>query len=86
MSIILMTTLFYKAWILQGAIWRWSLLGINGLMSKTTTLHLHHAIFINFFAIPAKLHLSVWEWEQQLRKILQSLSELGHGPLSSATT
>ena len=31
MSIILMTTLFYKALILQGEIWCWSLLGINGL-------------------------------------------------------
>ena len=32
MSTILMTTPFYKAVILQGEIWRWSLLGIEGLM------------------------------------------------------
>ena len=31
MSLILMTTLFYKAVILQGEIWRWSLLGLKGL-------------------------------------------------------
>ena len=31
MSVILMTTLFYKALILQGEIWCWSLLGIKGL-------------------------------------------------------
>ena len=31
MSLILMTTLFYKALILQGEIWRWSLLGPKGL-------------------------------------------------------
>ena len=32
MSVILMTTLFYKASILQGEIWCWSLLGLKGLM------------------------------------------------------
>ena len=31
MSMILMTTLFYKALILQGEIWSWSLLGLKGL-------------------------------------------------------
>ena len=29
MFVILMTTLFYKALILQGEIWCWSLLGLN---------------------------------------------------------
>ena len=33
MSLILMTTLFYKALILQGEIWCWSLLGFKGLKS-----------------------------------------------------
>ena len=33
MSVILMTTLFYKALILQGEIWCWSLLGLKGLIS-----------------------------------------------------
>ena len=32
MSLILMTTLFYKALILQGEIWCWSLLGLKGLI------------------------------------------------------
>ena len=31
MSVILMTTLFYKVLILQGEIWCWSLLGLKGL-------------------------------------------------------
>ena len=31
MSLILMTTLFYKAVILHGEIWRWSVLGLKGL-------------------------------------------------------
>ena len=31
MSVILMTILFYKALILQGEIWCWSLLGLKGL-------------------------------------------------------
>ena len=31
MSSILMTTVFYKAVILQGEIWHWSLLGLKGL-------------------------------------------------------
>ena len=34
MSVILMTTVFYKAVILQGEIWRWSLLGLKGLNWK----------------------------------------------------
>ena len=33
MSVILMTTPFYKALILQGEIWCWSLLGLKGLSS-----------------------------------------------------
>ena len=44
MSVILMTTLFYKALLLQGEIWCWSLLGIKGLKiwpeSKGMTLNL----------------------------------------------
>ena len=31
MSVILMTSLFYKALVLQGEIWCWSLLGLKGL-------------------------------------------------------
>ena len=34
MSVILMTTLFYKALILQGEIWCWSLLGLKGLKNQ----------------------------------------------------
>ena len=42
MSVILMTTLFYKALILQGEIWCWSLLGLKGLragMNERFPLH-----------------------------------------------
>ena len=34
MSLILMTTLFYKALMLQGEIWCWSLLGLPGLRAS----------------------------------------------------
>ena len=34
MSVILMTILFYKALILHGEIWRWSLLGLKGLKNE----------------------------------------------------
>ena len=40
MSLILMTTLFYKAVILQGEIWRLSLLGLKGLKAN-----LVHGVF-----------------------------------------
>ena len=33
MSVILMTTLFYKALILQAEIWCWSILGLKGLIA-----------------------------------------------------
>ena len=38
-SVILMTTLFYKALILQGEIWCWSLLGLIGLIGQITFLN-----------------------------------------------
>ena len=37
MSLILMTTLFYKALILQGEIWCWSFLGLKGLIMMVIT-------------------------------------------------
>ena len=37
MSLILTTTLFYKALILQGENWCWSLLGLKGLRAMTHT-------------------------------------------------
>ena len=50
MSVILMTTLFYKALILQGEIWRWSLLGLKGLR-KLVGKHFYHLV-----RILSKLH------------------------------
>ena len=37
MSVILMITLFYKALILQGEIWCWSIWGLKGLITKAVT-------------------------------------------------
>ena len=42
-----------------------------GLMSKTTTLHVHHAFFVHFFAVLAQLRREMekfkltWERERQ---------------------
>ena len=47
MSIILMTTLFYKALILQGEIWCWSLLGLKGL-TVPVKLALPQLLLYNF--------------------------------------
>ena len=48
MSVILMTTLFYKALILPGEIWCWSLLGLKGL--KMLPFHLQIAVtYFTFF-------------------------------------
>ena len=37
MFVILMTTLYYKALILQGEIWCWSLLGLKGLIEVSNS-------------------------------------------------
>ena len=47
MSVILMTTLFYKALILQGEIWCWSLLGLKGL-TVPVKLALPQLLLYNF--------------------------------------
>ena len=70
MSIILMTTLFYKALVVEGEIWCWSLLEIKGLINGTEKIeimaigHLHDEVFsllrcpefISFF-LPYYLYL-----------------------------
>jgi len=50
MSVILMTTLFYKALILQGEIWCWSLLGLKGLNkgSQLNLLRLNLLVLVRF--------------------------------------
>ena len=50
MSIILMTTLFYKALILQGEIWCWSLLGLKELSVILTLFQLFelHMLQVKF--------------------------------------
>ena len=45
MSGILMTTLFYKASLLQGEIWCWSLLGFKGLNGKKKKKEIRNSLF-----------------------------------------
>ena len=50
MSIILMTTLFYKALILRGEIWCWSLLGLKGLSIFALVPNVNYIVIrISFF-------------------------------------
>ena len=44
MSVILMTTVFYKALILQGEIWCWALLGIKGLTDVSSLCGLSQCV------------------------------------------
>ena len=55
MSVILMTTLFYKALILQGEIWCWSLLGLKGLTS-TVQQKGESGNIINLYSVQNKVH------------------------------
>ena len=64
MSLILMTTLFCKALILQGEIWRWSLLGLKGLRSLNT---FHIVIHICVYS----LHQFSFFMQQCLRFLYQ---------------
>ena len=48
MSVILMTTPFYKALILQGEIRGWSLLGLKGLMSYNLCIVKKKLVSIKF--------------------------------------
>ena len=65
MSVILMTTVFYKALILQEEIWWWSLLGLKGLKSYTTV--------ISTFSFDIKTFLA-----QQISISMYSRLFLGH--------
>ena len=50
MSVILMTTLFYKALILRGEIWCWSLLGLKGLSIFALVPNVNYIVIrISFF-------------------------------------
>ena len=56
MSLILMTTLFYKALLLQGEIWCWSLLGFKGLniyeLRCFTVLQVYYTLYIKNNNLP----------------------------------
>ena len=67
MSLILMTTLFYKALILQGEIWCWSLLGLKGLKIELYTT------VISTFSFDLKTFLA-----QQISISMYSRLFLGH--------
>ena len=62
MSLILMTTLFYKALILSGEIWSWSLLGLKGL-NKLTFFHadINQSEVVDNFQLASDWMKSVWK-------------------------
>ena len=57
-----------------------------GLMSKTTTLHVHHAFFVHFFAVFAQLRREMekfkltWERERQSDKFYHLCQNSGAVP------
>ena len=62
MSVILMTTLFYKALILQGENWCWSLLGLKGLkvdLGFESGWHIHPAVLggLQTFSLRSIFHI-----------------------------
>ena len=71
MSVILMTTLFYKELILQGEIWCWSLLGLKGLISILNitlgTYNVRRLKNSNEFTGLFKISVS-WEWNVIYKK------------------
>ena len=62
MSVILMTTLFYKALILQGEIWCWSLLGLKGHLKSEFALSFKlYCVYFTSFN-PTKVGDFFWRW------------------------
>ena len=51
-----------------------------GLLSKTTSLHVHHAFFVHFFAVTARLVSRFMEDVNKRRQTFLSLSKLECGP------
>ena len=51
MPVILMTTLFYKALILQGEIWCWSLFGLKGLSKRFPLCYYKNDINVMCFCL-----------------------------------
>jgi len=70
---VLMTTLFYKALILQGEIWCWSLLGFKGL---TTSIVWKYSLRV--FVWKATLQDFVHRLRQKLEKHLSDNNQVGH--------
>ena len=69
MSLILMTTLFYKALILLGEIWCWSVLGFKGLKlsvllypSRLALLFAGREQFCNFSVKNTEINLKLKTW------------------------
>ena len=56
-SLILMTTLFYKALILQGEIWCWSFLGLKGLRAPIAEWESNGQIAIRLYIFKKKIRL-----------------------------
>ena len=67
MSIILMTTLFYKALLLQGEIWRWSLLGFK----RVNECHHYHSFVLGLHQNNIDVHLIQYPWVMMIVKMKQ---------------
>ena len=91
MSVILMTTLLYKALILQGEIWCWSLLGLKGLNTTVITtqawLRLNHIPFrlIEEKFACSRLRLMVGSAKVRKREHEIKRDEDHHRPFSQIT-
>ena len=72
MSVILITTLFYKALILQGEIWCWSLLGLKGLKQLDAT----KSVFLNVFTIIETICANIWAKTSSIKRKKASSSWL----------
>ena len=62
MSVILMITLFYKALMLQGEIWCWSLLGLKGLCHSCLVHFAYNASYASLLALNLE-KLPVMDWK-----------------------
>ena len=71
MSIILMTTMFYKALILQAEIWCWSLLGLKGLIKLSLFLQASKKQLECVLFEKDELSLSLKSLQEEHNKILQ---------------
>ena len=76
MSVILMTSLFYKELILQGEIWCWSLLRLKGLIPSNEGLHIQKCVVVKFLGVNDNvLSLPWWPFYKLFTCVLCFLSQ-----------